>query len=79
MSTVTTHPAGRAHRARIVADAVVSAYINEIARSQRLRERTRARRGCSEPLTTATRPARATRTPRRSFALRRRAALELGA
>jgi hypothetical protein len=79
MSTVTTHPARGTRRAQIVAEAVVSAYIHEIARSERPRERTRARRGCAETPNAVTRSAVAMRTPRRPFALRRRPAVELGA
>ena len=79
MSNVTTHPARGTRRAQIVAEAVVSAYIHEIAPSERPRERTRARRGCAETPKAFTRSADAARTPRRQFALRRRAAAELGA
>jgi hypothetical protein len=83
MSSLTTNPAGRAtanHRAQIVAEAVVSAYIHEIAPPQRPRERAGARRSCaqSSPRAIARTPL-AARTRRRALAPGRRAALELGA
>jgi hypothetical protein len=50
MSYLTTDPASRAtstYRAQIVAEAVVSAYINEITPAERSRERARARHSCT--------------------------------
>jgi hypothetical protein len=54
MFSLTTNPAGRAtstHRAQIVAEAVVSAYIHEISGSEHRRERDR--HSCEESSPTA--------------------------
>jgi hypothetical protein len=51
MSSITTNPARRAtraHRAQIVAEAVVSAYIHEITPPERPRERARTRQRCTD-------------------------------
>ena len=51
MSHLTTNPSSRAagtHRAQIVAEAVVSAYINEITPTQHRRERARIRHSCTD-------------------------------
>lgn len=61
MSCLTTNPSKRAagaHRAQIVAEAVVSAYINEITPTQHRRERARTRHSCadSSPRTIARAP-----------------------
>jgi hypothetical protein len=51
MSYLTTNPnrsAAGAHRAQIVAEAVVSAYINEITPTQHRRERARIRQSCPD-------------------------------
>jgi hypothetical protein len=81
MSSLTTNPASSAHRAQIVAEAVVSAYIHEIAPTDRRRERARARarQGCTESPRTIARSPLAARTHSRALAPRRRTALELGA
>ncbi len=50
MSYLTTNPGGRAakaHRAQIIAEAVVLAYINEITPRQHRRERARIRHSCT--------------------------------
>jgi hypothetical protein len=80
MSSLTTNPTTTAHRAQIVAEAVVSAYINEISPTGRRHERARARHSCPEtsPKTTS-RTVLAARARRRALAPRRRTALELGA
>lgn len=81
MSSVATNPARRAHRAQIVAEAVVSAYIHEIAPAERGRERAdaHAHRASSEsPRRVAHSPFR-TRSRGRGLASRRPGALELGA
>lgn len=51
MSSLTANPASQAtsaHRAQIVAEAVVSAYIHEITPTVRPRGRARARHSCTE-------------------------------
>jgi hypothetical protein len=51
MSYLTTNPASRAtsaRRAQIVAETIVSAYINEITPTQRPRERAHARHGSAD-------------------------------
>jgi len=45
MSSLTTNPARSAQRAQIVAEAVVSTYIHEIAATQHTRKPARDRRG----------------------------------
>jgi hypothetical protein len=83
MSHLTTNPRTRAagaHRAQIVAEAVVSAYINEITPTQHRRERARIRHNCTDstPPTISRAPLTA---PARSRAVRarHRDALQLGA
>jgi hypothetical protein len=83
MSYLTTNPgrrAARAHRAQIVAAAVVSAYINEITPTQHRRERARIRYGCTDstPRTTSRVPLTA-RARSRAARPRHRNALQLGA
>jgi hypothetical protein len=86
MSSLTTNSPNRittAHRAQIVAEAVVSAYIHELAATQRTRERDRDRapnrQRCPESPTRAlTRSPLAPRVRDHALAPRRRAALELG-
>ncbi len=87
MSSLTTNTARGARRAQIVAEAVVSAYINEITATERPRERARARadapasQGCAEPSPAAIsrRSPLASRSRGRPFAARRpAAALEVG-
>ncbi|MBV8990185.1 MAG: hypothetical protein JOY58_05015 [Solirubrobacterales bacterium] len=79
MSSVVRSPnTPSAHRAQIVAEAVVSAYIHEIAPTGRERGPVRSRGGCSAPRAIA-RPAPAVRVRTRPLVARRRAALELGA
>jgi hypothetical protein len=76
MSSLTTNPTTTAHRAQIVAEAVVSAYINEI--SPTARRRARARHSRPEPSPrTISRTTLAARAGRRALAPRRRTALEL--
>jgi hypothetical protein len=83
MSHLTTNPdrrAAGAHRAQIIAEAVVSAYINEITPTQHRRERARIRHSGtdSSPRTISRAPLTA---PARSRAVRprHRHALQLGA
>jgi hypothetical protein len=79
MSLLTASPT-TAHRAQIVAEAVVSAYINEISPTERQRERARARHSRPEPSPrTISRTTLAARARRRALSPRRRTALELGA
>jgi hypothetical protein len=66
MSTVTTRPTRTRHRTQIITEAVVSAYIHEIAPSGRGRER--ARRGCAESPNGLVRAAMAAQAQRRSGA-----------
>jgi hypothetical protein len=83
MSNLTTNPASRAtsaHRAQIVAEAVISAYINEITPTERPRPRARPRHSCADSAPRAiarTPPAARART--RTLAPRCRIAVELGA
>jgi hypothetical protein len=83
MSNLTTNPASRAtsaHRAQIVAEAVISAYINEITPAERPRERARPRHSCTDSAPRAIgRTPLAARARSRALAPRRRTALELGA
>jgi len=82
MSSPTTNPASSVHRAQIVAEAVISAYIHEIAAPERRRERARARTrdDCTESSPRAIAPSPlASRARRRAPAPRRRPAFELGA
>ena len=81
MSSVVTNPARRARRAQIVAEAVVSAYIHEIAPTERGRERVgaRATRASSESPRRVAHPSFRARSHGRAPAPRRRAAVELGA
>jgi hypothetical protein len=91
MPNATTNPSRLTRRSQIVAEAVVSAYIHEIAPSTPRRdpdpqpEREHelalalARRGCAETPKLIARPGTAGRAQRRPFAPRRRAALEVGA
>ena len=78
MSYVTANPGSRhggAHRAQIVADAVISAYINEITPSQHRRERARIGHGrtdsspgaISRGSLTARARSRAVRAPHRPY------------
>ncbi len=81
MTTLITNPTST-HRARIVADAVVSAYIHEISPSapaaERARARTRERRPCTEASARTARPASSIHVRRWAPAPRRRSALEAG-
>jgi len=83
MSYLTTSPGRRsagAHRAQIVAEAVVSAYINEITPTQHRRERARIRHRCvdSSPRTISRTPLTA-RAHSRAVRPRHRNTLSLGA
>jgi hypothetical protein len=83
MSCLTTNPASRAtsaDRAQIVAEAVVSAYIHEIASAERLRKHGSASHNCMKfsPVAIA-RPRPAARECGRMLAPRRRTALALEA
>jgi hypothetical protein len=79
----TTNPASRAtraHRAQIVAEAVISAYINEMTPTERPRERARPRHSCTDSAPRAiARTPLAGRARGRTLAPRRRTALQLGA
>ena len=79
MSAITMNPSLSTHRAQIVAEAVVSAYIHEIAPPMRRRKPASApeRRGCTESPKPAAGPAMRIRSLRREFAPRRRAAAQL--
>jgi hypothetical protein len=81
MSYLTTNPgrrAARVHRAQIVAEAVISAYINEITPTQHRRERARIRNSHtdSSPRTISRAPLSA-RTRSRAVRPRHRNALQL--
>jgi hypothetical protein len=83
MSYLTTNlgrRAARADRAQIVAEAVVSAYINEITPTQHRRERARIRHSCTDstPRTISRAPLTA-RARSRAVRPRHRNALQLGA
>jgi len=83
MSHLTTNPARpatAARRAQIIAEAVVSAYLNDITPTTRRRDRARIHRGCADvsPRPTARSPL-AARARGHAVAPRRRAALQLGA
>jgi len=77
MSNVTTNPSPAAHRAQIVAEAVVSAYIHEIAAPVRARKPVSAhvRRGATESSQPVAARAMGGRSRRGAFAPRRRSAL----
>jgi len=79
MPSPAPNPVRSAHRAQIVAEAVVSAYIHEITATERRRERapTRARPACAESPRTTARAALAGRARTRALAPRRRTAPEL--
>jgi hypothetical protein len=79
MPSPTTNPTTSAHRAQIVAEAVVSAYIHEITPTKRRRDHTRARQGHTEPPRTIARSPLAAQRHSRAAAPRRRTVLELGA
>ena len=57
MSTVSADPARSARRAHIVAEAVISAYIHEIAQPAPRAARVRVDDGGIEPMTALARPA----------------------
>jgi hypothetical protein len=83
MSHPTTNPPTRAagaHRAQVIAEAVVSAYINEITPTQHRREHARIRHSCtdSSPPTISRAPLTA-RARSRAVRPRRRNAVRLGA
>jgi hypothetical protein len=83
MSYLTTHPgthAARAHRAQIVAEAVVSAYINEITPTQPPHGRARIRhsRADSSPRTVSRSPLTG-RARIRAVRPQHREALQVGA
>jgi hypothetical protein len=75
MSSVVTKPAASAHRAQIVAEAVESAYIREIAAAPR--RQVRARSDCIESPRTIARPALGEHARTRALVARRRPALGL--
>jgi hypothetical protein len=85
MSSVITNHARRSHRTQIVAEAVVSAYIREIAPTERAgerarsSERARAHRGRTESPQPIARSRLAPWTRGRAIAPRRPAAVEVGA
>lgn len=82
MSSLTTNPARSAaasHRAHIVAEAVVSAYIHEITPPRRARARADVRRTCPPSSRAVGRTPRTARGRSRPLAPRRRTAVELGA
>ncbi len=66
MSSLTTDTISRAHRVQILAEAVTSAYINEISTPRRSRQRARDRHGCEESS-----PRAVARSPLADRALRR--------
>jgi hypothetical protein len=74
MSHFATNPDRAGHRAQVLAEAVVSAYIDEIARSGR-----RQRRAPCDPTHTATRPKSAAARSRALTRRHRPLAVELGA
>jgi hypothetical protein len=81
MSYLTTNPGARAavaHRAQIVAEAVVSAYINEITPTQPRRERARSRHSCTDSTSRTISRAPLTRARSRAVRPRHRNALQLG-
>jgi hypothetical protein len=83
MSSLTTNPARRAagaHRARIVAEAVVSAYIHEITPTRHRHEPARIRHRCADvsPKTLSRAPLTA-HARRPAIRPRHRNALPLGA
>ncbi len=79
MSHLTTNPATGARRAQIIAEAVVSAYLNDITPTTRRRDRATHRgRADVSPRTTARSPL-AARSRDHAVARRRRATLQLGA
>ena len=75
-----TRPAPGDHRARIVAEAVVSAYLNEITPTTRRVQRARIKPGCPDtaPRTFARAPL-SDRTRGRGAVPRRRVAMPVGA
>ena len=81
MSSLTTNPASSAagHRAQIVAEAVVSAYLREITPPRRARVRAGTPNTCPGSMRAAGRTHLTARGRTRAPAPRRRAALELGA
>lgn len=79
MSSLVTYPDTASHRAQVVAESVVSAYINEIASPARPRRRARNRPTGARSQTAVAHQPLAARNRRRAPAPRRQAALELGA
>lgn len=79
MSSLTTNPARSAQRAQMVAEAVVSTYIHEIAATQHTRKPARTRGGCAESPNATARSPLAARPHTRARVPRRRPALQLGA
>jgi hypothetical protein len=78
MSSLTMNPTTTARRAQIMAEAVVSAYINEISPTERRRERARPHHSPPQPSPmTISRTRLAAHARRRALAPRRRTALEL--
>lgn len=82
MSSLTTNPAlpaATSHRARIVAEAVVSAYIHEIVPRRSARARAGVRVTCPPSPGAVRRTALTARPRTRAHTPRRRAAHEFGA